>query len=488
MRIILALSLCLVSGLESSSAEATSADVGAANNQSDEANLWNAGLLFDKFDLTLAPGHRTEAAGPFYYSEQKETQHTWALPPLFSWARDPVTDWEEIDLAYPLLTYDRFGEQYRWQLFQLLSFSGGATQQEKERDRFTIFPFYFQQRSSNPAENYTALFPIYGRLKNRIFRDEIFFVMFPIYGQTRRREVVTDNYLYPFFHVRQGPGLRGWQFLPFYGAEHKDVTTRTNGFKEVETIGGHDRKFVLWPFFLQQTNGVGTDNPSRVQASLPAYSLERSPRRDVSTVLWPFFSRIDEREKKYREWQTPWPLIIHARGEGKTTTRVFPFFSRAKTATLESQFYMWPVYKYNRFHSDPLDRERTRIFFFLYSDTIARNTQTGAYDRRIDFWPLFTHRHDLNGNTRLQVFSVLEPLIPNNKSIERDYSHVWSVWRAENNVKTGATSQSLLWNLYRREADADSRKCSLLFGLFQYQSGAGGKQLRLFYIPMGKAE
>src|SRR5215207_5048936 len=139
MRIALVLTLCLASGGHSSSLAAVSTPA-AESDAGYGADVFNAGLLFDRFTLTLAPGHRTEAAGPFYYSEQKETQHTWALPPLFSWARDPVTDWEEIDLAYPLLTYDRFGEQYRWQLFQLLSFSGGATQQEKERDRFTLFP------------------------------------------------------------------------------------------------------------------------------------------------------------------------------------------------------------------------------------------------------------------------------------------------------------------------------------------------------------
>ena len=65
--------------------------------------------------------------------------------------------------------------------------------------RFTLFPLYFQQRSPDPNENYTALVPFYGHLKNRLFRDEIFFVMFPIYSETRKRDVVTDNYLYPVF-------------------------------------------------------------------------------------------------------------------------------------------------------------------------------------------------------------------------------------------------------------------------------------------------
>jgi len=448
----------------------------------------HAGFLFDHFDLTLDLGERTEAAGPFFYSEQKETQHLWALPPLFSWTRDPGIDSEEIDFAYPILTYDRYGEQYRWQLFQLISFAGGPSQEEKAVDRFTLFPFYFQQRSSNPEQNYTALMPFYGHLKNRLFKDEMYFVMFPLYGQTRKKDVVTDNYLYPFFHLRHGDGLTGWQFWPFYGREHKEVTSRTNGFNEVETVGGHDKQFVLSPLFAEQTTGIGTTNLTWTQTSFPAYSIQRSARRDVTTVLWPFFSRIDDREKKYREWQTPWPFVVIARGEGKTTTRFFPLFSRAHNATLESDFYLWPLYKYNRIHSDPLDRKRTRILLFLYSDINAKNTETGAFERRTDFWPFFTRRHDFNGNTRLQILAVLEPYLPNNRSIERDYSPVWSFWRGENNPKTGSASQSLLWNLYRRQSTPGSKKCSLLFGLFQYQSDTEGKRVRLFYIPMGKTK
>ena len=73
--------------------------------------------------------------------------------------------------------------------------------------RFTLFPIYFQQRSPDPKENYTALASFYGHLRNRLFRDEIFFVMFPIYSETRKRDVVTENYLYPFFDLRHGDGL-----------------------------------------------------------------------------------------------------------------------------------------------------------------------------------------------------------------------------------------------------------------------------------------
>ena len=193
----------------------------------------------------------------------------------------------------------------------------------------------------------------------------------------------------------------------------------------------------------------------------------------------------------------PWPFVVIARGGGKHTTRFFPFFSQARSpgtnvpphasvATQQSDFYLWPAYMYKRFHSDPLDRSRKRIFFFLYSDTIQKNTATGAYQRRRDFWPFYTHKRDYNGNTSLQVLSILEPYLPQSKSIERDYSQLWSIWRSEKDPNAGRTSQSLLWNLYRHQTNRDSKRTSFLFGLYQSRTDEAGKSVRLFYIPIGK--
>ena len=445
----------------------------------------DAGFLYDQFDLTLAAGHRTEAAGPFFYAEEKETQRTWAIPPILSYTHDPGTESTEFDFCYPLLTYDRFGEQYRWELGQLLAFSGGPSQTEDKRKRFTLFPLYFQQRSSDSNENYTAVFPIYGHIKHRIFRDEMFFVMFPIFGQTRKRDVVTDNYLYPFFHLRHGDALSGWQFWPIAGYEHKDPTTKTNGFGDVQTIAGHEKRFVLWPFYFNEHDGLGTENPQWQIGSMPAYNQLRSPKRDTTTVLWPFFTTIDDREKKYREKQYLWPFVVITRGEGKNTTRVVPFFGHAKSKTLQSDFYMWPIYKYTRIHDDPLDRERMRILFFLYSDLTLKNTESGEWQRRRDFWPFYRYEQDFNGNSRLQVLALLEPYVPTSKSIRRDYSPVWSIWRSEHNPRKGTASQSLLWNLYRHESGPDSGRTAFFFGLYKHESGPEGSQTRLCYIPIG---
>ena len=449
------------------------------------ASEFHAGPLFDHYSLTLAPGSRTEVLGPLFYSQQKESEHIWAIPPLFSYTREPESGLQEYDFCYPILTYDRYGPNYRWQLLQVISFAGGPEQEENGRHRFALFPIYFQQRSDDPSKNYTAVFPFYGHLKNRLFRDRIFFVMWPIYSQTvKHNDIVTDNVLVPIFSVRHGDGLYGWQFWPVVGNEHKEITKKTNGFGDVLTDPEHDSFFLLWPLYLKDRTGLGTTNPASQVSSLPAFSILRSPMRDSTTIIWPFFSRIDDREKKYREWDFPWPLVEFVRGEGKTTSRVWPFFSQSHNATLESDFYLWPIYKYNRGKYETLDRQRTRIIFFLYSDITDANRETGRARQRRDLWPLFLWKKDFNGDRRLQLIAPLEVFVPGSHKIERDYSPIWSVWRSDYSPQRGASSQSLLWNLYRHQTDPNSRKCSLLFGLFQYQSGSDGKRVRLFYIPL----
>ncbi len=450
-------------------------------------DLWNSGLLFDEYKLTLDAGERTEVLGPLFNTERREESSSWAVPPLCSAGRNPGVDAADFDFLYPLVTYNRFGNEYRFHILQVLAFAGGQDQEDRTARRFTLFPLYFQQRSADPERNYTALLPFYGALQSRLFRDEIHFVLWPGYVRTRKKDVVTENYLLPLVHVRRGEGLKGWQFWPLYGAEHKDATTRTNGFGDVATVAGHEKHFVAWPFYFNETTGVGTENPAHQQALLPIYSVLRSPLRDSTSYLWPLGVTITEdRGLNYHEVDAPWPLIVFARGEGKTTTRLWPLFSHAASTNQQSDFFLWPIYKYNRFQSAPLDRDRTRLLFFLYSHVNERNTVAGTVRQRTDLWPLFTHQQDFNGDTRLQILAPLETLLPNNKSIQRNYSPVWSVWRAERNAKTGAASQSLLWNLYRRETSPKVRKCSLLFGLFQYESDAQGRRGRLFYVPLGR--
>ena len=114
--------------------------VGMLNSGPGHCADWESGPLFHEFDLTLEGGRRWEAAGPLVSYERRPDITQWAFSPLLSHSRDTGADVEELDLAYPLLTYDRFGTEYRLQLLQLFSFSGGQNQQETPKNESPSFP------------------------------------------------------------------------------------------------------------------------------------------------------------------------------------------------------------------------------------------------------------------------------------------------------------------------------------------------------------
>lgn len=452
--------------------------------------LDSAGPLFSAFDLTLEAGERTEALGPFFYSQAVDSHSGWGVPPLFSTFGDSELDSREYDILYPVLTYDRFGTEHRWQFLQWLSFAGSNTQPGAEQRRFTLFPIYWQQRSTDPAENYTAVWPFHGHLKRRLLRDEITFTLWPLYVRTLRTRgnIDTRNYIVPIFHNRTGDGLTGWQAWPLIGSESKVVTTNTNMWGDVESIPGHERQFLFWPFCLSETRGIGSTNQAEFRAMLPFFTSLRSPARDSTTYLWPFgLTRTEDRARRYSETQFLWPVFARARGEGKTVNRVWPLFGRTRTPQQERNFLLWPLYIHRTSQTEFLERERSRVLFFLYSDFREHRLPTDQSRRRVDVWPLFTHSRDLNGHTRLQVFAPLEPLIPDNKGVQRNWSPLWSVWRAEHNATNNAASQSLLWNLYRRDRNEAGTRTSCLFGLFQHHRTPHGSGLRLFFVPLKKS-
>jgi hypothetical protein len=446
------------------------------------------GFLFDHHKLTLESGTERQAAGPFYWHRQWDTSELFAVPPFYSHVRekDKEVDAVEWDALYPVVSYDRFGPEYRWHLFQVLSWAGSESMDGEHKRRLTLYPFYFSQRADNPTNNYWALLPFYGHVQNRLFRDEVDFVMLPAYLKSRKRDVVTRNYLFPIFHLREGNHLAGWQVWPLVGHERKVPYTTKDGFGDDVKVGGHNKWFVGWPFFNDATTDIGTENPSHKQAFIPLYAFERSPHRDYTSYLWPLgFTFVDDRERKYREKGLPWPFVVFARGEGKTMDRVWPFYSHGITPNQQSDQILWPVYSNRRFHSAELDREKLRILMFLYADITEKHLENGEYRRRTALWPLFTHQKDEQGRERLQVLAPLEPFV-DNKSIERNWSPLWALWRAEKNPKTEASSQSVLWNLYRHERTPETRKTSLLFGMFQWQSGPEGRKARVLFIPFGK--
>jgi hypothetical protein len=481
----------------------------SAAGHAQEDDTVSAGFIYDRFELTLEPGMRTEAAGPFWTEEERwqttpapagepapataapvtDIARTFTLAPFFTRTTEPLVENVGWSFAYPVVTYHRHGKEYRVQIGQLLAFSGGNNQANNEAHMTTIFPIVWLRRSPDESLNYTAVWPFYGRFESHMFRDEAKFILWPFYVQTRKRDVITDNYMFPFVHVRHGDHLAGWQAWPFYGTEHKDTFSRTNRFGDLETVAGHDSQFILWPFYSREDSGIGSTNQTAARSYLPFYTSLHSPTLDRRTYFWPFgLTLLKDEVADYHQTSLLFPVFEVASGKGKDAFRIFPLYGTANYPGRRSSFALWPLYRHRDLEGDLMERHETRIAFFLLSDIETKNKTTGKSAHRTDFAPLFIARRDFEGNERFQIFAPLEPFLPENKHIQRLYSPLWSLWRSEKNAKTGASSQSLLWNLYRSEQTPKTRKCSLLFGLIQYHSTPEGKRWRFFYLPSGKAK
>lgn len=434
------------------------------------------------------PGTRFQAVGPLFSGESTTEGTWWALPPLVTDFRDDTLERTHVDLLYPLVTYDRFGTEYRWQLLQWLSFAGGEGVAGEAKTRRNLFPFFFSQKSTNPTNDYFALLPIYGHLQNRFFRDESRFILFPLYVETKKRGVRTRNFPLPFVHVRDGGGVSGWQLWPALGHESKSPSWRSNAVEELELVPGHDKWFLAWPFCFRETMGLGSTNAVTNTSVLPLFSLQRSPGRDNTTFLWPFFSVTDDRAQRFKEWGMPWPFLGWADGPGRTARRVWPLGGFSRSSTQQRDFVLWPGYTHRRINTDKLESERWRVLWFLYDQSEDRSKTTDVKRQRRDLWPLFTWRQDFEGRTRLQVLAPLEPHLKNNQSIERSYSPLWTLYLSEHNPARGMTSQSLLWNFWSRQVTTNSTQTSSFFGIVRTRRDETGRHWRFFWRAFAEAQ
>ena len=189
----------------------------------------------------------------------------------------------------------------------------------------------------------------------------------------------------------------------------------------------------------------GAENPARYRADLPFYSLLRSPQRDSTSVLWPFFTWIDDRGAKISRMAGAVSVCGHLRAARARPPRVSGRCSAGRTMTsLETDYYLWPLYRYDGIHADPLDYGRTRILLYCFVNKKEKNLETGALLHRVDLWPLFTYQQDFNGDQRLQILAPIEPWPAGTTvGVERSWSPLVVRLACRKTVrKRGTTSRS----------------------------------------------
>jgi hypothetical protein len=361
------------------------------------------------------------------------------------------------------------------------------------RKSFEVFPFYFDYDSYNPDYDYWAIFPIYGELKNRLFHERISWTLFPLYSKWERKDEQTYAYLWPFIRYRTGPHSRGLSIWPLAG-----YFERENDYVQ---------RYALWPFLYYHKQKLYKEIPDTQLGILPFYARETREGYRREDFLWPFFGYTQDDIHNYEEVRFLWPLFIQGRGDDRYLNQLAPLYSISKRNGKRSNWYLWPLLNNKRYQLDGIDVSKWRFFYFLYQDiTQTVGPEESFVATKKHLWPLYSYWKRNDGVRQLQILSLLEPLFPNNETIRKLYSPLFSVYRYQE-LNPDHKDVEILFSLIHFERRPEHErldigpifnyfesesftKYELLKGLLGYERVDGRKYLRLlwFRIHIGNAE
>ncbi|KAF0215014.1 MAG: hypothetical protein FD174_4254 [Geobacteraceae bacterium] len=424
--------------------------------------------------------------GPLFKIQQWGNDRDIAIRPLFYERANTRNETASTDYLYPVASTETTPDVTTVQVLKLFQNNNYRKDEGEKQEKSTmLFPFYISGKSEKYGR-YTSVFPFYGDIYERFWRDEYHYVLFPLYGRTVKKGTTTRNYLYPFFSTTTGEKESGFQFWPLYGEAAKE--------------GVYSRRFVLWPFYLQENSGLDTDNPTEKRYFFPFYAATDSPQRSSRYYVWPFFGHSSDTVTKEEVRDYFWPFLWTARGERRTVDSYLPFYSREEGKERIKRWYLWPLYKHEELNSLVLRQESDRILYFLYSNSRESWPQDDKEKRRTAFWPLFVYNRDTRGVSSLTMPAPVEPVF-NKDGVERSWAPLWRLYHQRWNDR-GDSAASFLWNLYWHEVRGDdfayeffpllsyrSEKSAADFkffkGLLRYRNSYGEKSFTFLWLPLG---
>jgi len=443
-------------------------------------------------------------AWPLFYHEEiadrKTTEILWPVggstdTPRYSEAgawpivtvrkdKDPAREESSVQAIYPFFNH-RAGTFARqtWLLPFFLRTSKKWADEPRDIDN-TIFPLFFWGTKS-PRDKYFAFFPIYGTIRNRLARDEIFFVLFPIYSRSKLEGHTANNVLFPLIAWTYGGNRRSSRVLPFYTYLHVE--------------GEPELWSVLWPIvhFSKSTGEERT--PRSLFYIFPLFGWDNSFRLRKWTVLWPFFSGWTKPGTDYYRWVGPWPFVRFQKDKDLLRRQFWPFYGYFRRSKGTTQYILWPLYR--QFYKETEKSKQTEWdILYIFRNKVYRDKQNNVQDVRRMYWPFFRYFRKADGSKHFHVFSPL--WYWDERGFERNYSRFWRIFEYVKDPATDETSWRVVWRLIRYDRIKDYRTFNFLGPLFRYEreperltrfsilsglltvgSRGGSAVFKLFYIP-----
>jgi hypothetical protein len=354
---------------------------------------------------------------------------------------------------YPLYNRRDYPGGYRWNVLELWVGAHSISAQDQPVKDTQLWPLYWNYDTGRKEDSYTAVFPIWGTLRNHLFCKQIDWKFFPAYLKLSQGDYADTYYLFIFRSRTGDGGVHGGAVWPFFGHYVKP--------------GKYDNTYMPWPLVYDnistQPERLGGGSMEKF-GFLPIYASETAPGLESQTYLWPFFGYTNEwaPRKNYHEVRYLYPLVVRARGEYKNADRYLPFYTYETTPDHRKTWYMWPIFKQDDARVENLDVHKDQVLYFLYKNEIQTAPGHDFKARKTQVWPLFGYIDDGAGKKQFLMLNPFEPLFGGNEMLRQTWTPLFAFYRSEQN---GAVlRRSVLWNTFLFERDG--RKTDFSVSLF----------------------
>jgi len=398
-----------------------------------------------------APGGTTwSGAGPLLFSQPvaperfNGARRAVGFRPLFLKTVDDAGATQEAHALYPLFSFRRMTDGYRWSVFSLINhYSTKAAEETTSHRGLDVWPFYFSRDTGSADSSYHAVLPVYGSVPNRFGQDRLTWVLFPLYARWEKNNVTTTTAPWPIIKHLRGEGNSGFEVWPLFGFRHKEATYR--------------EQFYLWPLIFKKETALWQQQPDVRQGFLPFYASAQNADFRSESFFWPFFGYVDRiAPYRYHENHYFWPIWVQGRGDDRYVNRWGPFYTHSVIKGVDKTWIGWPVWKQQSWVYGKLRHTRRQVLYFLFQDTEQRSASNSALPaaRKTHLWPLASFWTNGAGKRQIQALSPLEIFYPSNDIMRLNYTPLFAVYRYSQ-ASADSAQHSVLWNFitYRRERE-----------------------------------
>lgn len=420
---------------------------------------------------------------PLIFMDETEAWRQFSFVPFYIERTSPDDSEKRVQFLWPIWMYRRSGKDVSIRLLPFYTYWKDYFPYDGDEAydlHYMLFPIIFGSESPEDGKSF-AFFPIGGKMRNFLGRDEIGFVLFPLYMEYTKRELHQRNYLWPVLSFSEGDGYSGFRVWPLYGYFERE--------------GVYRREFVLWPIYSHQTFDLDKEHSGERLMVFPLFAREDSARRRYRSVLWPLFGHEENFARNFEEYSVPWPFIVITRGD-VYQTRLWPLYGYKRADDQETWFLLWPFGRRREYAlAEDVHVHEVRFNPIIYNETVTNDA--GAIESRKErVWPLWRFRRYEDGSTRFRMLALL--WFDDERGFGPQYSPLWTIydrsqqpdgdcetralWGLIHHSRSGTQSETRIPLLFSRVADTEkgTEETRIFGGLIAGVREGEMRKLRLF--------